>query len=153
MTNSNSNKMTYVQALNAVIARLDETEDNEILERLTALKDSLSKKRTNKKKDNAENDALRDIVLSVLRDAAEPMTITEIMKHDTRLIDFSNQKITSIVRSLVADGEVEGIKDKRKSTFAIVKTSDDEADVDVDTTETDVAVDTSDDDREPCTEE
>lgn len=130
---TNSNKMTYVQALEAVIARLDETEDDEILERLTALKDSLSKKRTNKKKDNAENNALRDIVLNVLRDAKNPMTVTEIMKHDTRLIDFSNQKITSIVRSLVTDGEVEGIKDKRKSTFAIVKASDD--------------------DIEPCTEE
>ena len=127
---TNSNKMTYVQALEAVIARLDEIEDDEILERLTALKDSLSKKRTNKKKDNAENDALRDIVLNVLRNAASPMTVTEIMKHDTRLIDFSNQKITSIVRSLVTDGEVEGIKDKRKSTFAIVKTSDDEVEAD-----------------------
>ena len=127
---ANSNKMTYVQALEAVIARLDETEDDEILERLTALKDSLSKKRTNKKKDNAENAALRDIVLNVLRNAASPMTVTEIMKHDTKLIDFSNQKITSIVRSLVTDGEVEGIKDKRKSTFAIVKTSDDEVEAD-----------------------
>ena len=132
---ANSNKMTYVQALEAVIARLDEIEDDEILERLTALKDSLSKKRTNKKKDNAENDALRDIVLNVLRNATSPMTVTEIMKHDTRLIDFSNQKITSIVRSLVTDGEVEGIKDKRKSTFAIVKTSDDEAEVEADTEE------------------
>ena len=129
---ANSNKMTYVQALEAVIARLDEIEDDEILERLTALKDSLSKKRTNKKKDNAENDALRDIVLNVLRNAASPMTVTEIMKHDTRLIDFSNQKITSIGRSLVTDGEVERIKDKRKSTFAIVKTSDDEAEVEAD---------------------
>ena len=127
---ANSNKMTYVQALEAVIARLDETEDDEILERLTALKDSLSKKRTNKKKDNAENAALRDIVLNVLRNATSPMTVTEIMKHDTKLIDFSNQKITSIVRSLVTDGEVEGIKDKRKSTFAIVKTSDDEVEAD-----------------------
>lgn len=127
---ANSNKMTYVQALEAVIARLDEIEDDEILERLTALKDSLSKKRTNKKKNNAENDALRDIVLNVLRNAASPMTVTEIMKHDTRLIDFSNQKITSIVRSLVTDGEVEGIKDKRKSTFVIVKFSDDEVEAD-----------------------
>lgn len=121
---ANSNKMTYVQALEAVIARLDEIEDDEILKRLTALKDSLSKK------NNAENDALRDIVLNVLRNAASPMTVTEIMKHDTRLIDFSNQKITSIVRSLVTDGEVEGIKDKRKSTFVIVKFSDDEVEAD-----------------------
>jgi len=129
MANSNSNKMTYVQALEAVIARLNENEDNEILERLTALRDSLNKKRTSKKKSNAENDTLKNIVLDILREATEPMTVTEIMKHNTTLIDFSNQKITSVVRSLVTDGQVEGIKDKRKSTFIISKTDTEENEI------------------------
>ena len=57
------------------------------------------------------------------------MTVTEIMKHNTTLIDFSNQKITSVVRSLVTDGQVEGIKDKRKSTFIISKTDTEENEI------------------------
>ena len=115
---ANSNKMTYTQALETVIARLDEEADIELIEKLTALKDSLNKKRTSKK-EKLENATIRAAVLAVLKNATAPMTITEIIKADTALMEYSNQKITSIVRGLMDDDLVVGIKDKRKSTFTI----------------------------------
>lgn len=115
---ANSNKMTYTQALEAVVARLDEEADAELIEKLTALKGSLNKKRTTKK-EKPENATIRAAVLAVLKNATEPMTITEIIKSDTALMEYSNQKITSIVRGLKDDDIVVGIKDKRKSTFAM----------------------------------
>lgn len=115
---ANSNKMTYTQALEAVVARLDEEADVELIEKLTALKDSLNKKRTTKK-EKPENAMIRAAVLAVLKNATKPMTITEIIKNDTALMEYSNQKITSIVRGLMDDDLVVGIKDKRKSTFTI----------------------------------
>ena len=115
---ANSNKMTYTQALETVVARLDEEADVELIEKLTALKDSLNKKRTTKK-EKPENATIRAAVLVVLKNATKPMTITEIIKADTTLMEYSNQKITSIVRGLMNDDLVVGIKDKRKSTFTI----------------------------------
>lgn len=115
---ANSNKMTYTQALEVVIARLDTETDVELIEKLTALKDGLNKKRTTKK-EKPENATIRAAVLAVLKNATEPMTVTEIIKSDTALMEYSNQKITSIVRGLKDDDIVVGIKDKRKSTFAM----------------------------------
>lgn len=115
---ANSNKMTYTQALEAVVARLDEEADVELIDKLTALKDSLNKKRTTKR-EKPENATIRAAVLAVLKNATEPMTITEIIKADKALMEYSNQKITSIVRGLMNDDLVVGIKDKRKSTFTI----------------------------------
>ena len=45
------------------------------------------------------------------------MTVTEIIKANKDLSEFTNQKITAILRSLISADKVERIEDKRKTLF------------------------------------
>lgn len=62
------------------------------------------------------NEGVKDAILEVLADGTAK-TVTEIVK--TLDGDFTNQKISALVRQLIADGKVEKIVDKRKSFFKI----------------------------------
>ena len=120
MTNT---KMTYAKALEMVIA-IDEVKANdELAEKLTALKESVSKKSTSKSnKPNAKqkaNEEIKEKIMEIL--FAEPtrlFTISEICKAYTDE-ELSNQKVSSLVRQLVAEDKVKRTEDKRKAYFSI----------------------------------
>lgn len=61
------------------------------------------------------NEGVKDEILAVLSD--EGVTVTEIVK--TLDADYTNQKISALLRQLVADGKVEKVVDKRKSLFKL----------------------------------
>ena len=116
-------KMTYATALDMVLA-IDEVKANdELAEKLTALKESVSKKSTSKSnKPNAKqkaNEEIKDKIMEIL--FAEPtrlFTISEICKAYTDE-ELSNQKVSSLVRQLVAEDKVKRTEDKRKAYFSI----------------------------------
>ena len=116
-------KMTYATALEMVLA-IDEVKANdELAEKLIALKESVSKKSTSKSnKPNAKQKANEDIKEKIMKILfAEPtrlFTISEICK---AYIDeeLSNQKVSSLVRQLVAEDKVKRTEDKRKAYFSI----------------------------------
>lgn len=120
MTNT---KMTYATALEMVLA-IDEVKANdELAEKLTALKESVSKKSTSKSnKPNAKqkaNEEIKEKIMEIL--FAEPtrlFTISEICKAYTDE-ELSNQKVSSLVRQLVAEDKVKRTEDKRKAYFSI----------------------------------
>ena len=120
MTNT---KMTYATALEMVLA-IDEVKANdELAEKLTALKESVSKKSTSKSnKPNAKqkaNEEIKEKIMEIL--FAEPtrlFTISEICKSYTDE-ELSNQKVSSLVRQLVAEDKVKRTEDKRKAYFSI----------------------------------
>lgn len=120
MTNT---KMTYATALEMVLA-IDEVKANdELAEKLTALKESVSKKSTSKSnKPNAKqkaNEEIKEKIMEIL--FAEPtrlFTISEICKAYTDE-ELSNQKVSSLVRQLVAENKVKRTEDKRKAYFSI----------------------------------
>lgn len=120
MTNT---KMTYATALEMVLA-IDEVKANdELAEKLTALKESVSKKSTSKSnKPNAKqkaNEEIKEKIMEIL--FAEPtrlFTISEICKSYTDE-ELSNQKVSSLVRQLVAENKVKRTEDKRKAYFSI----------------------------------
>lgn len=120
MTNT---KMTYATALDMVLA-IDEVKANdELAEKLTALKESVSKKSTSKSnKPNAKqkaNEEIKEKIMEIL--FAEPtrlFTISEICKAYTDE-ELSNQKVSSLVRQLVAENKVKRTEDKRKAYFSI----------------------------------
>ena len=120
MTNT---KMTYATALEMVLA-IDEVKANdELAEKLTALKESVSKKSTSKSnKPNAKQKANEDIKEKIMKILfAEPtrlFTISEICKSYTDE-ELSNQKVSSLVRQLVAEDKVKRTEDKRKAYFSI----------------------------------
>ena len=116
-------KMTYATALEMVLA-IDEVKANdELAEKLTALKESVSKKSTSKSnKPNAKqkaNEEIKEKLMEIL--FAEPtrlFTISEICKAYTDE-ELSNQKVSSLVRQLVAEDKVKRTEDKRKAYFSI----------------------------------
>ena len=118
-------KMTYATALDMVLA-IDEVKANdELAEKLTALKESVSKKSTSKSnKPNAKqkaNEEIKEKIMEIL--FAEPtrlFTISEICKAYTDE-ELSNQKVSSLVRQLVAEDKVKRTEDKRKAYFSIAQ--------------------------------
>ena len=116
-------KMTYATALDMVLA-IDEVKANdELAEKLIALKESVSKKSTSKSnKPNAKqraNEEIKEKIMEIL--FAEPtrlFTISEICKLYTDE-ELSNQKVSSLIRQLVAENKVKSTEDKRKAYFSI----------------------------------
>ena len=116
-------KMTYATALDMVLA-IDEVKANdELAEKLTALKESVSKKSTSKSnKPTAKqkaNEEIKEKLMKIL--FAEPtrlFTISEICKLYTDE-ELSNQKVSSLIRQLVAEDKVKRTEDKRKAYFSI----------------------------------
>ena len=116
-------KMTYATALEMVLA-IDEVKANdELAEKLTALKESVSKKSTSKSnKPTAKqkaNEEIKEKLMEIL--FAEPtrlFTISEICKLYTDE-ELSNQKVSSLIRQLVAEDKVKRTEDKRKAYFSI----------------------------------
>ena len=79
----------------------------------------LNKKSASKKpsKEQEANEALKEVVLNVL--TAEGATVTDIMAKDEALKGLSNQKVSALLRMLVADGKVTKDVDGKKSVFRL----------------------------------
>lgn len=71
--------------------------------------------------------ALTHVILSTLETCNKPVTISELQRMTPELQSFENgeiissQRITSLIKPLVAEGRVKNIKDKKKSLFALVR--------------------------------
>ena len=103
-------KMTNLIAMNYVIDTFGAEVPADVLEKLTNMRDSLVKKsatRSKASKANAElNAQIGEIIISVLASAEAPMTVTEINKSCNELAEYSNQKLSAVLRGLVADERV-----------------------------------------------
>jgi hypothetical protein len=78
----------------------------------------LSKKNSAEKKptaQQAENEAIKEIILENL---TERMTISEMQKSIPDLAEYSNQKISALMRQLILEGLVVKTEDKHKSYFS-----------------------------------
>lgn len=62
------------------------------------------------------NEGVKEAILEVLTDGQK--TVTEIVKALEG--DYTNQKVSALVRQLIADGKVERIEEKRKAYFKAV---------------------------------
>lgn len=108
-------KVTKKQNFEALLA-LDEVASNEALTDFIKHEIELLAKRKTSHKVNAETEALKETVLDVLDGQ---MTTTEICKAVGD--DISTQKMSPILKALVAEGKVvkTEAKGKHKATFAI----------------------------------
>ena len=123
--------MTYVIALNealsligdALCSTIDSTDApywDEVVEKLTALRDQQIKRNSADRKPTAKQIANADLaqhVVEVLRNAPDPLTVTEIMSRDAELSALSNQKVSALIRCLGA--QVIKTVDKRVSKFSL----------------------------------
>lgn len=101
-----ANKMTYAQAIdNAINGNINE----EVLERLEALKAQLAKRGSGHKgltKTQKENVELKGVILENLRAEVDGMTATEVGNS----VAVTCQKASAILRQMIEDGAVR--KDK-----------------------------------------
>ena len=135
---TNTTKITKAMALNAILSAIatldtDVTFDGITLADMTAYCDNelalLARKKAGTSKAAVERaearSLLAEIVFDVLTETGKPMTVTEMQTADNRLRvaengePISNQRITSVCRSLVEKGVVVNTKDKKKSYFSI----------------------------------
>ena len=82
----------------------------------------LAKKNTSEKKPTKtqiENEGNKQIVLDTLAAFTDGKTISEIQAANEILAEMSNQKVSALVRQLVADGALVRIEDKRKAYFKV----------------------------------
>ena len=120
---SNTKKLTKREKFE-MIAKVKEVKENPILaEFIEHELELLAKKNSSEKKPTAvqvENEKIKTVIYEVLIENGGKMTITEMQKANTGLGELSNQKISALVKQLIADGKVEKIEEKRKAYFKAV---------------------------------
>lgn len=109
--------MTYAMALEiAINAVTDET----VKEKLEALKTQLAKRSTSKTptKTQKANEEVKAVIANVLVESGEKMTVTEMIA-DERLNNYTNQKISALLRQMVEAGKVTKTLDGKKAYFTV----------------------------------
>ena len=82
----------------------------------------LAKKNSAEKKPTAQqtaNEGIKEVILDVLGKDGGLMTVTDVQKSTEELAELSNQRVSALLRQLVADGYVERVEDKRKAYFKL----------------------------------
>ena len=120
MTNKKMTKRDYYNALLA----LDEVKSNpNLVDFINHELELLAKKNSAEKKPTAvqvANNGIKEVIVETLTDSGRMMTISEMQKANAELGKLSNQRISALVRQLIADGVLERIEDKRKAYFKVV---------------------------------
>ena len=106
----------------AILKELVETSNAEqkaeLLEFIAHEVELLSKKHSKETKAQKENKEVNEKILFVLAGAEKPMTVSEMMKED-ELAEYSNQKLSALLRGLVEQGKVVRTEDKKKAYFSL----------------------------------
>lgn len=117
-------KMTYVKAIeNAIQGNLT----TEVVDKLTALKQSLVKKAGAERKPTAQqiaNENLRATLVEFINENAEGdgFTVTDLLKQCPAVEGDSNQHVSAILRQAVQAGEISKGSVKRRTYFAPIGT-------------------------------
>jgi DNA-binding HxlR family transcriptional regulator len=110
-------KITNVKALAYVLANAELPAD--VREKVEKMKAQFEKKNSAEKKPTATqvaNEGIKTVILDTLADKS--MTITEIQKANSELAELSNQKISALLKQMIADGSVKREEIKRKAYFS-----------------------------------
>ena len=112
-------KMTYVQAIEVAI---NAVENEEVVEKLTALKGQLEKRSDRKHgmtKTQKENEVIMENIINGLAEMENPVTVTELINEVEELHDFTNQKISALLRKLVEAEKVIKTIEKKRAYFTL----------------------------------
>ena len=107
-----------------MIGKIAEVANNPILAEFVEHElELLAKKNSAEKKPTAvqvANEGIKSVIYEILAEKGNKMTISEIQKANAELAELSNQRISALVRQLLADGKVERIEEKRKAYFKAI---------------------------------
>ena len=84
----------------------------------------LLKKKTSTKstKTNEEQVALMEKIVNALNEIGRSVTITELQKENAEMAEYSNQKLSAMLKKLVDNKQVTKMVDKKKSYFMVAET-------------------------------
>lgn len=131
---ANEIKITQVQALSTLRDFIDDSQMVEVrglptdalVEKLNAMITSIEKKKSHTsekdKEKSAQNDRAREIVLDVLTDSGNPLTIAEIYAQSEELAEMfsvSNQRLTSLLTKMRKEDLVVRSEVKGKAHYAL----------------------------------
>lgn len=117
MENKKLTKRDYFNELKGIVA--DNAELVAFIDHELELLDKKASK-SSQTKTQKENEGIKDLILEGLRELNRPSTITDLQGVET-LKEFSNQKLSALVKQLVESGSVVKSTDKKKSYFAIAE--------------------------------
>ena len=113
--------MTNRKALQYVLDNFGDVMPTEVTDKVKAMAASLDKKAENPNRKpterQKENAGLQTAILDYLRETGEHMTCTEVIKNVPEVADMSNQRVTALLKALVASGTVQKETVKGKSVF------------------------------------
>jgi hypothetical protein len=121
---ANSTKLTKAQKF-AMLKEIPAVKENSTLvEFIDHELELLAKKNASDKKPTAQQTANDGIKAEILEGMAEGKlyTITDLIKEIPACADLTNQRVSALVRQLIANGSVERVEEKRKAYFRKVVT-------------------------------
>lgn len=118
-------KITQRDYFNGLIAYLNGKEtdftNEEFIEFLEGRIVVLNNKSANRKtKVNEGDEELKNAAIETLAALGKPSTVSDLMKANERLGVESNQKVSAILRKLIAEEKVLREKDKKTTLFSLV---------------------------------
>ena len=120
MMNEKNVKVTKRERFAQLLAINEVAQNQDLVDFINHEVELLTRKNSSEKKPTAaqlENEKTAEVVLATLVENGNGMTVTEIIKSNKDLGEFTNQKITAILRNLISADKVERIEDKRKTYF------------------------------------
>ena len=70
-------------------------------------------------KTQIENESIKGAIINALTEIAKPVTITEMQELNTEMANYSNQKLSALLKQLVESNQVVKTVDKKKSYFTV----------------------------------
>ena len=121
MATTKMTKRDYFNAILAVLATVEDTDVSGLTAFVNHEIELLENKRSTAKptKILTENLAVKETIVSVLKEIGKPVTITEMQKFSADLAEFSCQKLSALLKQLVEnDKTVTKVTEKKKTYFS-----------------------------------
>lgn len=121
MTNNKMTKRDWFEVLAEVVKTSDYTDKEGAMEFINHELELLAKKSgsSTKTKTQKENEVFVERVYEELANLDKAMTVTELMSATEYLAQFSNQKLSALLKKLVDTGRVDKTTEGKKSYFKV----------------------------------
>ena len=105
-----------------MLLKVDEVASNEIFVNFINHELELLDRKSSKStvsKTQIENEKIKKAIVVALTEIAKPVTITELQELNDEMSNYSNQKLSALLKQLVENNQVVKTIDKKKSYFSI----------------------------------
>ena len=116
-------KVTKKEMFGRLIELAQENERTDLVEFCEREIDLLNKKASasGQTKTQAENEKIKIVIAEELTRIARAVTISELLKESEELGQYSNQKLSALLKQMVESGIVTRVVDKKKTMFKIAE--------------------------------